>query len=580
MNLNFNSTVLRSKLPILPNAFTLVELVVVITILAILWTIWFVAYSWFSSKARDSNRLAQLDWIYNWLELYKINYKLPLPDNKVDIYLNWTLVWYQWEAWDTVLSAISYQKWWKDPLDMTYYTYSINKKQNQSQLLAFMENQSNTTAMNSILLDNVNAVDYTERIIEVLWAKLWILLDTLNNPIEDDISLRTSGLYLTSTSTWNYKVVLSTQTSSWIIVSSWSSLLTQIYQGSTSSQNWSLVSLNCIWIPTNAVYYNNSTSYSWSNISSLTAVYKQNPTTWSCEYKCTVWLPIWWVCSCPSGATCETNSMKYLTSWTYAFTLSWPITVSAVAVWWWWWGWYNWSTPGWAWWWLSRWNWIAFSSGQTVTVVVWTPWQWNTTSQTVWWNTTLTAWTQLLTAYWAGQWWPGSDTTWASYWWGYAAANISWTVWWWAWGNSTSTYHAWWAGWYTGRWWSSNNQNWAWWGWWSPNSYSSTYWMSAWWWVWIYWQWANWLAWNSTSGAPAYWYGWWGWSTSNNTWTNWYAWECSSLWNGRGWNNLIQWWFPGWWWGWWWSWYGWWPWWWWALRIIWWSGSSFPSNAS
>ncbi len=58
MKLNPNYSLLSLELSILPKAFTLVELIVVITILAILSTIGFVSYSWFSSKARDSSRLA------------------------------------------------------------------------------------------------------------------------------------------------------------------------------------------------------------------------------------------------------------------------------------------------------------------------------------------------------------------------------------------------------------------------------------------------------------------------------------------------------------------------------------------
>ncbi len=81
-------------------AFTLVELIVVITILAILGTIWFVSYTWFMSTARDSNRLTQLEWIHNWLESYKTRWKLPLPDDSVTIYASWTIIWYQWNAYE------------------------------------------------------------------------------------------------------------------------------------------------------------------------------------------------------------------------------------------------------------------------------------------------------------------------------------------------------------------------------------------------------------------------------------------------------------------------------------------------
>ncbi len=265
-NINTTSSTINSPLSIIPKAFTLVELIVTITILAILGNIWFISYTWFMSTARDSNRLTQLELIHNWLESYKTRWKLPLPDDSVTIYASWVIIWYQWNAWETVLNKIWYQKWWKDPLDNKYYTYYTDKKQQNIELLWFLENDpgaSKETTLNRTekweqiteywkkqetvmvlppfvkgvrgvsslkpkvyslkTIPSSNATDYTERTIATFWKKLWILLDISNNPIQENTNLRTSWLDIVTT-TWSYKSVFSsfnTGTSSWIITWTW-----------------------------------------------------------------------------------------------------------------------------------------------------------------------------------------------------------------------------------------------------------------------------------------------------------------------------------------------------------------------
>ncbi len=240
-------------------AFTLVELIVVIAILAILWTIWFVSYTWFLWKTRDSNRLSQLEQINNWLESYKNRWKLPFPDDMVNIYASWTIIWYQWYAWKTVLNKIWYQKWWKDPLDDKYYSYIIDSRQKSLQLLWFLENdissdkevtfkwtekwELRTEDLVDVILEKVpwktilgnagmnwespnpntismvegiehktyslktilwvNATDYTSRFITVYWSSIWVMLDSSSNPIQENTTLRTLWLDIV-TSTWTY----------------------------------------------------------------------------------------------------------------------------------------------------------------------------------------------------------------------------------------------------------------------------------------------------------------------------------------------------------------------------------------
>ncbi len=234
MNLN-NILMLKAYILKPTKAFTLVELIVIITIIAILSTIWFVAYSWFSSKSRDSSRVAQLKSINQALEWYTTRWKLPLPDDKVTIYASWTIIWYQWNAWEAVLNKIWIKEWWKDPNDDKYYTYSIDSKLKNIQLLAFLENDPSedkevTSIMNSekLIMNNywlvtkTYATDYTARYIRPYWSKLWILLDTNNNPVQENINLRTSWLDIVTT-TWSYIAVFSPKisTNTWTITWTW-----------------------------------------------------------------------------------------------------------------------------------------------------------------------------------------------------------------------------------------------------------------------------------------------------------------------------------------------------------------------
>jgi len=121
-------------------AFTLVELIVVITILAILWTIAFISLQWYSKDTRNSVRLSDLLNIDKtlWIKLVTA-WKVPVPDNKIDITASGTIFIYQWNAWERVLDSLWVSNWWKDPKDETYYTYATNTSLNKYQLIWFME---------------------------------------------------------------------------------------------------------------------------------------------------------------------------------------------------------------------------------------------------------------------------------------------------------------------------------------------------------------------------------------------------------------------------------------------------------
>lgn len=66
-------------------AFTFVELIVSITIVALLSTIGFVVYKSYLASSYDSNRILQISDIQNGLDTLRIQAKLPLPENAVEL---------------------------------------------------------------------------------------------------------------------------------------------------------------------------------------------------------------------------------------------------------------------------------------------------------------------------------------------------------------------------------------------------------------------------------------------------------------------------------------------------------------
>ena len=194
--------------------FTLVELIVVVTILAILSTIWFVSYSWYLSWVRDTNRVSQLKAIWDSLHLYTTKSSLPLPDDKINITTDWSnIISYQWYAWKNVIEAIWYTSEWKDPQDNTYFSYVVTKDRKYFQLLAYLEEEKETTQLNSLNL--VNAIDYEIRYPHVEWSKLWILLTDTNQPIHE---VETT-IDLSSAPIWTKSILSNWETQTWSLTS-------------------------------------------------------------------------------------------------------------------------------------------------------------------------------------------------------------------------------------------------------------------------------------------------------------------------------------------------------------------------
>ena len=180
-------------------AFTLIELIVVVTILSILWVIWFIAYSSYLLGVRDTSRTTQLLNIKNWLEVFKIENKLPFPDDNIEVKDDIETLWYQWYAWIWVLSTIIFSKWWKDPLDWSYFTYYLSDNKKYFQLMAFLEKENTEISLWNHIITQTYAIDYENRYPTLVWEKLWILLqETTNIPIQEVSFSHTSVGYLFS----------------------------------------------------------------------------------------------------------------------------------------------------------------------------------------------------------------------------------------------------------------------------------------------------------------------------------------------------------------------------------------------
>lgn len=178
-------------------AFTLVELIVVVTILAILATIWFVSYSSYLIWVRDTNRISQLTNLSNWLNLFSAKSSLPLPDNNIEVSVDWESIAYQGTAWANTLETINFNKWWKDPKDGTYFSYYLTNDRKHFQLLSFLEEDS-TIAFSSSLFSKSHATNYSERVTLTSGKAMWILTDDQNVPIEQ----LSSDLDITSATSW------------------------------------------------------------------------------------------------------------------------------------------------------------------------------------------------------------------------------------------------------------------------------------------------------------------------------------------------------------------------------------------
>ena len=74
-----------------------------------------------------------------------------------------------------MLDAIKFEKGGRDPKDNTHYTYTIDKKRKQAQLMGYFENYdtSKLSKFDKLIPEaNANTIDYTDRKIGILGKKI------------------------------------------------------------------------------------------------------------------------------------------------------------------------------------------------------------------------------------------------------------------------------------------------------------------------------------------------------------------------------------------------------------------------
>lgn len=141
-----------------PAAFTLVELIVVITILAILGTIGFLSVGGYSSRARDSTRVADVASIAKSLDLSIVTVgSYPTPDNSFSVTYSGGVLWYQGTVGASVIQKLhtsiaggGLDSKPVDPLKGAEYTYSTLAESKAYQIKAEYENDLDQTAMDFV----------------------------------------------------------------------------------------------------------------------------------------------------------------------------------------------------------------------------------------------------------------------------------------------------------------------------------------------------------------------------------------------------------------------------------------------
>ncbi len=268
-------------------AFTLVELLFVATIIWILWTIWFVSFTSYLPDSRDASRLEWLSKIKKSMGVFRIKLKLPIPDNKVDIQLNWNLVSYQWYLSESILDLINYWASWKnrgkDPKDWVYYTYYLTKDLKRFQLMWFLENQSKTAYFLNWAYSDW--IDYSKRYLTYYWDQLWIITQSWTNTPIQELNTYKSQWYINFTWSliWDFNLWFKNNE---VITSNDMLVLTNKIKESLKISSVAVVS-NETW--TWCAWTINDINWISTALSEVTYVnWTRSDTPWTCTWNCKI----------------------------------------------------------------------------------------------------------------------------------------------------------------------------------------------------------------------------------------------------------------------------------------------------
>lgn len=186
------------------SAFTFVELIVVLAILTILATIGITAYQGYLESGRDTNRILQLSDVHDGLELLSVKSKLPFPEDMVELTASGSIFAYQGYAGKSVIDAVGYDGWWKDPEFNTYMTYLLDSNGRDFQLLNFISDPE--LLWINLSKTHASTIDYQKLFPKFKGKPLGILLEKNTQiPLQESIGIVTDSKY--DVLSWTGKVL-------------------------------------------------------------------------------------------------------------------------------------------------------------------------------------------------------------------------------------------------------------------------------------------------------------------------------------------------------------------------------------
>ena len=239
-----------------------------------------------NGKTLVFNKFWNIPWSYAW--------KIWIMTWSFD-YGNWNLVEVFSGSLDSLLTNNNTKKALIISLQKAYSGTIIGQKAVYSDIVKWDVNDINvTTALANDLMK---------------WS-LWVAT-TVTKSTTSAVCWSSDGWsWTTSPSTWLCSVwTASSVTWSW----PWNWTCTASDWTASCSQSQSMITINCTWLPSNSVYYNNGTSYSFSALpsTSATATYNASPTVNTCQYTCAsgnTWN--WSICSSWDSTLTEYNSLS------------------------------------------------------------------------------------------------------------------------------------------------------------------------------------------------------------------------------------------------------------------------------
>lgn len=166
--------------------FSLPELLVTISILTILWAIWYFSYLSYTIDSRDSNRVNQLKTIWDWIDLVLSRGISLVPENSLEIFVDWEKYSTQWELSNGIVSRIKYFWNWLDPRTNMPFVFSLSANNRNYDLFSLLEDPKNSPKQalkESFVYDNSGRLPY------VYWKNVtWIITDNNYSPINYTLS--------------------------------------------------------------------------------------------------------------------------------------------------------------------------------------------------------------------------------------------------------------------------------------------------------------------------------------------------------------------------------------------------------